>query len=133
MWFAGNRCRKLRLGKHAYTPAFSHVGSLITAWSAICAKLQGCRVDRKYLRRMLRYVGWPFSSLADLPPLETAQLRLKESYALLRDEKKHSIHRRCTWQEELAAAYEANDNQPAAMHLLRLRRIEQQRRDFQQI
>ena len=80
---------------------------------------------------MLQYVGWPFSFLADLPPLATAQLRLKESYALLQDEKKHSIHHHWTGQEELAAAYEANDNQPAAMHLLRLRRIEKQRRDFQ--
>ena len=82
---------------------------------------------------MLRFVEWPFTSSSDLPPLELANRRWAEAYSLLRQEKALHLTRRSTWQEDLSAARSANDNLPAATHLLRLRSVEKQHRNSRQI
>ena len=53
---AEKKCRKLRMGKHFYSPGYSRAGATVMAWAAILARASGRKVDRKYFQWMRRFV-----------------------------------------------------------------------------
>jgi hypothetical protein len=47
--YATHRCRKLRMGEVDYNPDLNILRNRILAWNLQISKLQGCRVDSRYL------------------------------------------------------------------------------------
>ena len=126
MQYAEAHCRKLHMGAHAHSKEYSHAGKFVTAWKAILRRAKGEKVDSKYWRRCLRYVGWS-SMLA--PTVTEATNKVTEAFRQLRLFERTSITLRDSWFTELAKARAAEGNSSVHKEMLRIQREEKSRLD----
>jgi len=96
------KCRKLRTGQVAFSPALQNTIKMIRAWSLVVKKRKGEKTSSRLLARTLNQLGIT-QSARDLP-LEDLELSLKEAYQDYYKLKAHHHTPRQSYLHELAEA-----------------------------
>ncbi len=122
---AEKKCRKLRMGQVAFSPALQIASRKINAWSLLQKKAKGMRISSRYLSRMLRKASIPIA--ARTASLESMEDRLKSAYQEYYSIKKNDKATRDTFQDNLAEALAAEGNLKKATVQKVLKHREKQR------
>jgi hypothetical protein len=129
--YATHRCRKLRMGEVDYNPDLNILRNRILAWNLQISKLQGCRVDSRYLQRSIVSADLPLGSFSlSLPKAILAQ---KANFKACRLAKKTHVSARVAWLRSLSLARSEEDGKSATNHYSTLVAIEQQRRQARNV
>jgi hypothetical protein len=122
---ANHHCRHLKMGTVPFSPTIARAWKTIHAWTLLRHKLQGRRVNSRYLSRVLKQAGIS-RELLTLQAVEESLTAAWSHYKIL---KKQATYLRSTWVEEVAAAKAEAGNTSAAQELKNLLSREKQRRN----
>jgi hypothetical protein len=127
---ADKKCRKLRMSHIPFSPTMLEHWKKILAWRLLIRKLEGKKVNSKYLARQLKKAGikqyhhWSLSE---------ARENLSMTITNYRFEKRNALEYRETWLEGVASARAETGNLSAAQEMRNLLLREKQRSDARQI
>lgn len=127
---ADKKCRKLRMGNIPFSPTLLEYWKKILAWRLLIRKLEGRKIDSKFLARKLKSAD--IREHRDVT-LSEAKENLETALLNYRHERKNASEYRATWLEELASARAAIGNTSAAQELRNMLMRERQRHDARQI
>jgi hypothetical protein len=123
---ANKKCRSLKLGQVPFSPQLVQSWQKLKAWQLLLKKLNGGRVNSRFLNRTLKQASIRDTSLLTKSDVEW---NLADCWVTYRRLKKEAPRLRATWLEEVAAARVAEGNTSLAQELKNLVSREQQRRD----
>jgi hypothetical protein len=127
---ADKKCQKLRMSNIPFSPTLLENWKKILAWRLLIRKLEGRKVDSKYLARKLKQAGiQDYYHLS----LSEAKERLDTTITNYRFEKKNALEYRETWIEGLASARAETGNVSAAQEMRNMLLRERQRSDARQV
>ena len=122
---AERHCRKMKMGGVPFSPDYNDTRKRIAAWTLLVKRLEGERVNSRYLRRKMHQADiTDYSNIT----LEQALAERKEAY-LENQTLKSNTARRETWLESVAGALAAEGKLTKEQCILNMRNRERQRRN----
>jgi hypothetical protein len=114
---ANKKCRSLKLGQVPFSPQLVQSWQKLKAWQLLLKKLNGGRVNSRFLNRTLKQASIRDTSLLTKSDVEW---NLADCWVTYRRLKKEAPRLRATWLEEVAAARVAEGNTSLAQELKNL-------------
>jgi hypothetical protein len=114
------------------TNRFTQGGNYSLAWNLQISKLQGCRVDSRYLQWSIVSADLPLGSFS-LSLMPKAILAQKANFKEYRLAKKIHVSARVAWLRSLSLARSEEDGKSATNHYFILIAIEQRRRQARNV
>ena len=122
---AERHCRTLKMGGVPFSPDYNATRKRIAAWSLLVKRLEGGRVNSRFLQRKMHQADiTEYSTIT----LEQASEERKEAY-LENQKLKCNTSRRETWLATVAGALAAEGKLTKEQHILNMRNRERQRRN----
>ena len=122
---AERHCRTLKMGGVPFSPDYNATRKRIAAWSLLVKRLEGGRVNSRFLQRKMHQADiTEYSTIT----LEQASEERKEAY-LENQKLKGKTSRRETWLATVAGALAAEGKLTKEQHILNMRNRERQRRN----
>jgi hypothetical protein len=121
---AERKCRRLKMGKVCWTPEYKMALLKHRFWVLILKRHKGCKVGRKYLKRVAKQAGY---SERINEPLLSALQEADEAWAAYKKVKKKATSLRGKFLDDLAAARAEIGQESASKGLIVLKTRERQR------
>ena len=130
MNYAEKKCRKLRMGAVAWSPAIQKKRNTILFWTLLKRRRKGCHVSMRRILRLKKRLGITNESQLSDSEINT---KLDESYVQYKKIKKRDLEERLNYQEALAQAKADKEDKDAVKILRQMQQREATKRAYAQI